>query len=209
MILPPGFRGVAFASAADGDARSSATLRSRLARELDLAEDWAYPTQVHGMAVMRADLSGNVGEADGIFTGTADLPVVVATADCVPIVLEGPEVVGVIHVGWRGAIAGVVPAMRAAIASDGYVVNRAAIGPSIGPCCYEVGHEVADRFKGFISATRWGALSVDIVAFVESQLDGVEVWRSDVCTFDSAEYYSYRQSKTAERQVAIGWIPSV
>ena len=128
MILPPGFRGAAFATAADGDARRFAAARRRLSHRLGVPDAWAYPTQVHGAAVAKAEAAGRVGEADGVFTTVIDLPVAVATADCAPIILEGPAVVAVLHAGWRGATAGVVPAVLAAIKAAGHVVSKAAIG---------------------------------------------------------------------------------
>ena len=100
---------------------------------------------VDGSTVLAVTAPGPAGEADALFTAEPGLPLVVATADCAPIVLEGPDVVAVVHAGWRGAVAGVVPAALEAIAEAGHVIERAAIGPTIGACCYEVGPEVADR----------------------------------------------------------------
>src|SRR6185295_19412835 len=84
---------------------------------------------------------GPIAEADGhVITepGTAGL---VFVADCVPVALAGPSGVAMLYCGWRGLAAGIVAKGVAAIAA-----TDAAIGPSIGPCCYEVGPEVLAPF---------------------------------------------------------------
>lgn len=207
MIRPPGFRGAAFGAAADGDARKSEAARQRLSARIGIAAEWAYPTQVHGACVLEAAVAGHLGEADAVYTTHAGLPIAVATADCVPVILEGPDVVAVVHAGWRGAVAGVIPAALGAIDRAGCAIEQAAIGPSIGPCCYEVGDDVARLFPGYVGVTRAGTTSIDIASYLEAQLDHLQVWRSNVCTCHSATHHSYRRSRTTERQVAVGWIP--
>ena len=110
MILPGGFRGAAFGTAAEGDARVDLEARAAFAAAVDVTEAWAFVSQVHGATVIEARRPGNLGEADAIFTTRPGLPVAVGTADCVPIILEGPDVAAVVHAGWRGVVAGVVPA---------------------------------------------------------------------------------------------------
>ncbi len=207
MIRPPGFRGAAFGTAADGDARKSAAARQQLAARIGIAAEWAYPTQVHGTSVLEVKAAGRLGEADAVYTMRAGLPISVATADCVPVILEGPGVVAVVHAGWRGAAAGVVPAALEAIDRAGCAIERAALGPSIGPCCYAVGEDVARLFPGHVGVTRAGTTSIDIASYLAAQLDHLRLWRSEVCTHDSATHHSYRRSRTPERQVAVGWIP--
>jgi YfiH family protein len=208
MIRPPGFRGAAFATANDGDARRDPAARRRLADRLGIAPEWSFPRQVHGTRVVEATVPGDVGEADAVFTSVEALPVAVATADCAPIILEGDDVVAVVHAGWRGAAAGIVPAALAALSTRGAPAVRAAIGPTIGPCCYEVGAEVAARFPGFVGATRWGTESVDLPGYLAAQLDGLAVWQSAECTFTAADLHSFRETGTAARQVAVAWLPA-
>ncbi len=208
MIRPPGMRGAAFAAAAEGDARTDEAARTRLSRRLGIDDHWAFPSQVHGAAVVEAVAPGHVGEADAVFTTRPGLPIAIATADCAPVVLEGPGVAAVVHAGWRGAVAGVVPAALGAIGDAGHEIVRGAVGPSIGPCCYEVGPEVAEHFGSNVATTRRGTVSVDLVAYLAEQLAGVELWTSDVCTHDSDEYNSYRQTGTQRRQIAVAWVPA-
>ena len=65
-------------------------------------------------------------------------------ADCLPVALAGPDAAGVVHAGWRGLSGGVLEAGVAAVGGRGPVA--AAIGPGIGPCCYEVGDDVRAVF---------------------------------------------------------------
>jgi YfiH family protein len=100
-------------------------------------------------------------KGDASITNRPGLLLAVQTADCVPILLVDPKkrAVAAIHAGWRGTLA------RIAIKAIGqmqmhFATNPAdllaAIGPSIGPCCYEVGTEVATQFLSqFPEAPGW------------------------------------------------------
>jgi YfiH family protein len=207
MIRPPGFAGAAFGTVHTGDLRADEARRLQVSGELGLSSEWAFVTQVHSANVLTADKPGNLGEADAIITSQTGLPIAVATADCVPIILEASQAVAVVHAGWRGAAAGVVTETLATMERLGYPAVRAAIGPAIGPCCYEVGTEVVDRFPGFVATTTWGTPSVDIPRFVAGQLSNLEVWQSDKCTFTSETLHSWRRNRTKQRQVAVAWLP--
>jgi len=106
--------------------------------------------QVHGARIAvvgPADVAIVQQSTDGLVTATPNLPLVMAFADCTPIMLYDPVrgAVGMVHAGWRGTVAGVcqaaVQAMVGAFSCRPADI-RAAIGPAIGPCCYEVGPEV-------------------------------------------------------------------
>ena len=207
MIRPDGFRGAAFGTVTEGDLRVDDTTRRHVSAALGIAPDWAFVTQVHGADVVEASQPGRLGEADAIYTVREALPVAVATADCVPVILEGPRVAAVVHAGWRGAANGVVGAALTHLTRRGLTVERAAVGPAIGPCCYEVGPEVAREFPGFEATTTWDTTSIDLPGVIAEQLGGLPVWRSDRCTFTSDEYFSFRRDRTPQRQVAVAWIP--
>ena len=108
MIQPDGFRGAAFGTAADGDGRHVPELRATIARDLDISEDWATIRQVHGNAVLIATEPGFIGAADGLITEVPGLPLAVATADCVPVIIEGAGSTAIVHAGWRGIAARIV-----------------------------------------------------------------------------------------------------
>jgi len=223
MIRPPGFRGAAFGAAADGDARSDAAARLRLATALDIDREWATVTQVHGATVAIVATSGHHGEADILVTSVPGVTLAVATADCVPVIIEGSSTVAVVHAGWRGLAAGVVATAVNALRTSGDEPRRAAIGPSICGRCYEVGSEVADALADHVVETDRGTVGVDLVAAAVAQLGPtgqigqarqtgqtgqIEVWRSGVCTKEDVAYRSYRRDHTRERQVTVGWLPA-
>ena len=101
-----------------------------------------------------------------------------------------------------------VPAALQYLNDNHHEPRRAAIGPAIGPCCYEVGPEVAAELPGHSSLTTWGTPSVDIPGYVHEQLAGLEVWRSDECTYTSERLHSWRRDGTKQRQVAVAWLPT-
>ena len=104
--------------------------------------------QVHSTRVVEA-APGTRGEhADGLWTDAPGLPILAMSADCLPIVLarrngEAPAV-AVLHAGWRGLLDGIAASGVTALGGGSLV---AAIGPGIGPCCYEVGEEVAAPYR--------------------------------------------------------------
>jgi YfiH family protein len=109
--------------------------------------------QVHGATLVRcAPFPGPpaAGDCDGLIVEAAGLTVGVRTADCVPVLLAARSRpwAAAVHAGWRGTVAGIVERAVEAAFADGIDAGDliAALGPSIGPCCYEVGEEVVARF---------------------------------------------------------------
>lgn len=95
---------------------------------------------------------------DALVTSRRDLLLGVQTADCLPILIADRRTgaTAVVHAGWRGTLAGIarrtVEEMRERLDSrPGDLL--AAIGPAIGPCCFEVGYEVVERFRAVWSHT--------------------------------------------------------
>lgn len=111
--------------------------------------------QVHGMAVARVDSGAGWEpvEADGLVTAVSGVMLGVQVADCVPVLLVDTRLraVAALHAGWRGTAAGMAAVGVARMREEfGCRVEdlAAAVGPSIGPCCYEVGDEVREAFRG-------------------------------------------------------------
>jgi YfiH family protein len=106
--------------------------------------------QVHGAQVVAgAAPTGPWEEADGVISTTAGLAACVAVADCVPILLARPDgrAVGAVHAGWRGTLARIAAEGVRALGRGGDgAAAMAVIGPSIGPCCYQVSDDLAERF---------------------------------------------------------------
>jgi YfiH family protein len=113
---------------------------------------FARVRQVHGARVVRALAPCEpVEEADAVLSTAEGVAACVSVADCVPVLLADPGTgaVAAVHAGWRGTLAGVVAeAVRSLERTAGAPPARllAVIGPSIGPCCYEVSEDVAARF---------------------------------------------------------------
>ncbi len=120
------------------------------------------------------------------------------TADCLPIVLarvdgERPGV-AVLHAGWRGLLAGIV---AEGVQTLGGRV-QAVIGPAIGPCCYEVGPEVAEPFAATMGSSVVDGSNLDLWSAAEHVLRdaGVdEIERVDLCTACNPElFFSHRRT---------------
>jgi YfiH family protein len=206
MKRPPGIAGVAFTDAEDGDQRNDLTARSAVSSWLGISREWATVRQVHGTSSTRASAPGEQTEADAIWSDVPGLPLAVFTADCFGVVIRSERAVGVAHAGWRGVAAGVVTTLRDELTSRGHQPLMAAIGPGIGPCCFEVGPEVAARFPEDIAETRWGTTSVDLASAIRRELDGLEVWVSGACTMHETGLFSHRRTRTALRNATIAWV---
>jgi YfiH family protein len=118
---------------------------------------FARVRQVHGARAVRASRPcGPEEEADAVLSTTPGLASCVSVADCVPVLLADPAAgaVAAVHAGWRGTIAGAAAAGVAALARVGARPGDllAAVGPSIGPCCYEVSPDLASRFRSEVGA---------------------------------------------------------
>jgi YfiH family protein len=118
------------------------------------------PRQVHGARVVWAEAARELGEADAVLARAPGLRIGVATADCVPILLAAGGVVAAVHAGWRGFAAGVIENAFAELgrAAPGAEV-AAAIGPSIGGCCYEVDAPVLEPLRARCGALLDAALA--------------------------------------------------
>ena len=111
-------------------------------------------TQVHGAAVSivhAAEIPRHGPEADAFVSNASDIAVAVRAADCVPLLMADSVsgAVAAVHAGWRGTAArAAVAALHAMQREYGTHPTNvvAAIGPSIGPCCYTVGPDLVDAF---------------------------------------------------------------
>jgi polyphenol oxidase len=184
--------------------------RRRLCTEVDAdPERLSLNRQVHGTTVRRASAGDRHERADGLWTDEPGVPMLKLTADCVPIAFarEDGVALALLHAGWRGLLEGIVGAGAAALGGT----LRAAIGPAIGPCCYEVGEDVAAAFRDRFGAGVLRGRHVDLSAAAERALRaaGVEsVEHVDVCTSCRADlFFSHRRDGgRTGRQGVIGVI---
>ena len=158
----------------------------------------ALNRQTHSASVHKAEPGGRGRPGDGLWTDERDLPLLALTADCLPVALarvsgDAPAV-AVLHVGWRGLLGGIVGAGANAVGGR----LHAAVGPAIGPCCYEVGAEVTDPFAAAYGTDviRKGKLDLWTVAERALRDAGVaEVERVDLCTCCNPDlFFSHRRT---------------
>lgn len=173
--------------------------RRRLCAEIGaVPERLALNRQVHSTLVHRAGAGARGEPGDGLWTEERDLPVLAMAADCLPIALvrddAGAPAVAVVHAGWRGLLAGIA---RVAAGTLGGRV-RAAIGPAIGPCCYEVGPEVSEPFAEAFGADVLYGRNLDLWTSAERALNAAgvdEVHRVDLCTACNPDrFFSHRRT---------------
>jgi hypothetical protein len=180
--------------------------RTRLCDAVDADPDGATMAwQRHGGTVTRAQPRGIVtpgtvyDHCDGLWSDEPGRAMLLLTADCMPIAIARADgmrpAVEILHAGWRGLLAGIVAAGVRALGARKLV---AAIGPSIGPCCYEVGDEVAAPFReAFGDDVVRDGNKLDLWTAAERALRaaGVEkVDRFDLCTSCHGErFFSHRR----------------
>lgn len=157
------------------------------------------------------------GEADGMYTERAGLLLCIATADCVPVLLarKDGKAVAALHVGWRGAYAGIIARLAGLLIARGDHPADwlAATGPSAGQCCYQVAPALIDQFADRYPMPR------DMIATPEGKLNlsGIAAWqleragfgarsRAPECTMCHRSgagytYHSYRRDRETRTPV--------
>lgn len=162
------------------------------------------------------DVLGEVDRAaDAAVTSHPQVPLAILTADCLPIVLcnqTGTEIAA-IHAGWRGLVSGIIENTCAQMTSPADTCI-AWIGPAICGRCYATGQEVFEQFKARYAEAdqaffyQKGHLHADLAYMAEQVLlkAGVcSVTQSNVCTFESPDYYSYRKAAQTGRIATLIW----
>jgi YfiH family protein len=151
-----------------------------------------------------AEPAPGLPDADGHATDRPGLTPLVFIADCLPVALSGPLGVAMIHCGWRGLAAGIVQR-----GVDEVGATAAAVGPGIGPCCYEVGDEVLGAFESLgdgVAADRMLDLrEVTRRLLAQAGVDQVEV--SELCTSCHPDlFFSHRRDHgRTGRQAGLVW----
>lgn len=173
--------------------------RRLLCAELDADEqDLTLGYQTHSTVVNRAEAGSRGAPGDGLWTDEAGIPMLALGADCALIAMartNGSEpALAVLHAGWRGLLDGIVESAAQILGPE----FAAVVGPTIGPCCYEVGEEVArpyrERFGDRIVNDRkldlWSAAEQAALEAGASTVD-----RLDLCTRCNADlFFSERRT---------------
>ncbi len=174
--------------------------------------------QHHSAEVRRAEPRGIVtpgtlfDRCDGLWTDEPGQAMMLLAADCLPIALGRANgshpALGVLHAGWRGLLDGIVAEGAKALGGGRLA---AAIGPGLGPCCYEVGDEVAEPFRAAYGDEVVIENRLDLWSAAEQALRAAgcdEVERADLCTFCHPElFFSHRRDRgRTGRQGVVGYI---
>ncbi len=153
-----------------GDAAASVgENRRRLLRAVGAAGPLFVARQVHGAGVARVRAGDDpaafaAAEVDALVSGDAGVALGVFVADCIPAIVVDPRTgaFAAAHAGWRGTVAGVLPAVVRALGDEfGARARdlRVALGPAIGPCCFEVGAEVVAAFTAALGGSVDGVVA--------------------------------------------------
>ena len=214
-VSEPPFESLNLAILTGDDTGAVAENRGRLARALGLRpERVVIGRQVHEAEVLHhdgpqdpspfAEPGPDPPEVDGHDFEAGELGALVFVADCLPVAVSGEGGAAILHCGWRGLAGGIVERGVERVGA-----TAAAIGPGIGPCCYEVGEEVLARFlplgEGVADGRR---LDLPEVARRLLARAGVsEVSSADLCTSCNPDlYFSHRRDgPRTGRQGGVVW----
>jgi YfiH family protein len=167
--------------------------------------------QVHGARIAEAhEAREELGECDGILSFAPGLPIAVTSADCVPVLAarDDGRAVATLHAGWRGTLAGAAGELVRALSERGEDPARwvAAVGPAIGPCCYEVSAELAREF-GSQSSRMLDLPALNAAQLSAAGIGEVELLRACTrCSLDERGaplYASYRREGRGLQQRAV------
>ena len=171
----------------------------------------ASARQVHGRKIVSVEAGGGVGEADGLITNTPGVALGITVADCVPVLLFDPRAgaCGAVHAGRAGTELNIAGAAVSALATA-YGSNPpdivACVGPSAGPCCYEVSEEMAAAFAGLGLPVQgrnldlWGANRMQLEA---AGVPANQISISGTCTICGTGFHSYRSGDKGARNMAL------
>jgi YfiH family protein len=187
----------------------------------------SFLRQVHGVEAQMVgdDGGGLAGTGDAMVTTRPGRPLAILTADCLAVVLVDPTagLLAVAHAGWRGTVAGILGHLVERLGHLGARPDRvlAAIGPSIGPCCYEVDAPVVEPLRAAFGAasSAWlepgapGKWSLDLWGASEDQLTAAgirpeAILNPRLCTACRRDlFFSYRKEGPGGRLAAVATLP--
>ncbi|OGY21656.1 MAG: hypothetical protein A2126_01925 [Candidatus Woykebacteria bacterium GWB1_45_5] len=169
--------------------------------------------QIHGSKIAvvdKKDVGKGIKEADGLITRNKGLFLLVFVADCLPVLAFDPveQIVGIAHAGWRGTLERAAENLIKVFITLGSNPKdiQIGLGPAIEFCHYEVGEDVASKFKeaGFgksVLNSVTGKIYLDLKQANIEQLKGVGIPKENIdvsvkaCTYETEEFYSYRREK--------------
>ena len=216
------FAGLNLAEHVGDDAVAVARNREHLLAAID-CDRIGWLDQVHGVDCVRTERAstGSLPRADAQWTSDTGVGIAVLTADCLPVVIAQRTggAIAIAHAGWRGLLAGVLPATLHAMPCEA-AECVAWIGPAISQQVYEVGEEVAAAVRQsaaysaaasdiLTAGAREGKYQLDLFALAARELADAglgAVYCERICTAASAEFYSYRRDGVTGRMATVAWL---
>ena len=209
-----GVKVAAISEMSDGDCGGLAA-RSAFCAGLDMdAGDLVTGRQVHGIEVAVAgeeDRGRCYAGTDGLLTDVAGLPLAVFVADCAPVYLVDPvrRAVGLVHAGREGVRQGIAElAARLMVERLGcrneYI--HALIGPSAGPCCYEVSEPMAEQFRALglpVEGRHLNLWESNALQLAQAGIPRGQIEVSGDCTICGGRFFSYRRDGGTRRNMAV------
>lgn len=187
-----------------------------MAENRKLHQGIAGPTQFmnqsHGNIIALVDgISSQEPNADGLVTTEHGIALGVLAADCIPLLLWSGEIIAAVHVGRKGLLNGVALNAVKVMMSLGADEIEGVLGPSICGKCYEVGEgiyeQVSEKYPFARAITSKRTLSLDLPAALSHELlgHGIKVTRSQICTVENPNFFSYRRDGITGRQSGMIW----
>lgn len=210
-----------FSTTSTGDIRNT-TSKEKFLKKLGIEKsDLVSCQQIHSGGVKfvnKKDLGRKIKNTDGFLTKENNLFLIILVADCLPIVAFDPrkKIIGLAHAGWRGTLKGIGTNLVKEFIIQGSSPEDIVIGfgPGIEFCHYEVGSDVANKFRnaGYAKAvveSISGKTHLDLKLANSQQLQRAGILRSNLdtrlrnCTYESGEFYSYRAGDKGKRIAGI------
>ncbi len=163
-----------------------------------------YLAQIHSSRVKFIQKEG-LYEGDGVFTNQKQIMLVIKTADCLPLFFydQKKEIIGLIHLGWRPALAGILENIKIDLSNF-----KVLAGVGLRKCCFKVGEEFL-KYKELSPFIKWqkNVLFFDPLAFARGELikQGLppdNFKDLSICSFCQDKFYSYRREKTKKRTLS-------
>ena len=191
-----------------GDESADVANNRNILRKLLSRVEPVFMNQVHGNEVIEiVDNSQSKVTADALITRQTGLPIAVLSADCLPILIKGASIVGVIHAGRKGILNGIISNTISKMRTLGGEDLEATIGPAICGDCYEVDIQMyLDAIEIDPNlATKPETHSLDLKKAAAGQLDSQRVSVNDlgICTAHDSNYFSYRRDGISGRNAGV------
>jgi hypothetical protein len=162
--------------------------------------------QIHGSGIRTVSRGGSYRGTDGFITSSENTGLAISTADCCPIFIYSPpeDVLAALHVGRKGAAAGIIPAAMERLRSEFRIsppLSVAVTGPAICRRCYRINGRIASEFSSEVVSEREGEFFLDLPGAVRHQLmkEGIppgNIFSSPVCTScDRESCFSHRRDR--------------